>query len=320
MSANNMNAIPVPGATPSKGRKYHGNAIRMTGGEKVFSIFNYCLLTLLGLATLFPFYIVAVDSVSPTTDFIFKSLIIWPSGFELGYYKYILGTGSQFLVSLKNTLYLTVVGSAVNMFATCLAAYVLAQKKLPFRNQDTFIMVFTMFFGGGMIPGFLLMKALNLMNKLNGLIISGLLSTYYVLFLRNFLMTIPVELQESAIIDGCSEFKLLFKIILPLSLPALAAFTLFYAVAQWNSFYGPVLYLSDQKLMPLQVYIQQILYTATVQGDRNELRKMLEDGFQPPAEALKATAIMCATLPIIVVYPFLQKYFVKGMLMGSLKG
>jgi putative aldouronate transport system permease protein len=291
-----------------------------TRGEKVFNIFNHVFLVLLGLSTLFPFYITFINSISPPDDFIRKEIILWPSQFETGYYRFILGEGSAFIRSLKVTVFLTVAGTAVNVFFTSTTAYVLAQRKLPFRNQITLFMVFTMFFGGGMIPSYLLMRALGLMNSIPGLIISGLLSTGSVLYLRNFIMTIPIELQESAMIDGCSESKLLLKIILPLSLSALATFTLFYAVGQWNTFSGAVLYITDYKKQPLQVYLRQILYDASVEGDRNELRKLLEDGFEPPAEALKATAIMCATLPILFVYPFLQKYFVKGMMVGSLKG
>jgi putative aldouronate transport system permease protein len=294
--------------------------IKRTNGERIFSVFNYTILILLGLSTAFPFYTTLVNSVSPPQDFIFKDIILWPSKFETQYYRFILGEGSAFIKSLKVTIYLTVVGTVANMLFTAVTAFVLSQRKLPFRSQITLFMVFTMFFGGGMIPGYLLMRGLHLLNSINGLILPGLINTFYVMLLRNFLMTIPPELTESAIIDGCSEVKLLIKIILPLSIPALSTFTLFYAVAQWNTFYSAVLYITDYSKQPLQVYLRQVLYDVTVEGDRRELRKLLEDGYEPPADALKATTIMCATLPILIVYPFLQKYFVKGMMMGSLKG
>jgi putative aldouronate transport system permease protein len=155
------------------------------------------------------------------------------------------------------------------------------------------------------------------------MIIPGVITTYYMLYLRNFFMTIPVELYESASLDGCSEVGILIRIILPLSLPALATFVLFYAVDHWNEFYSGIIYISDYKKQPLQVYLRQVLYDATVQSDPEEMQKLLGNGemkFQPPSEAMKAAVVIAATLPILCVYPFLQKYFVKGMLMGSLKG
>lgn len=301
-------------------KRHHSYMARTTTGEKVFSVFNYIILTLLCVTTLFPFYVVVIRSFAPPNDFIHKTIIWWPSKFEFTYYKFILGTKSDFMMALKNSAFLVTIGTLINVIATFIAACVLAQKKLPFRNQITFIMVFTMFFGGGMIPSFILMKNLNLTNSLMGLIISGLLSTMYVLYLRNFIMTIPTDLIESAEIDGCPEYKIIYKIIFPLSLPALATFTLFYAVGQWNQFTGAVLYISDNSKLPLQVYIQRLVASLTIQGDADELRKLMESGYEPPADALKATAIVCSTVPIVIVYPFLQKYFVKGMMMGSLKG
>ena len=306
---------------PARYKKLHHSYMdRTTTGEKVFSVFNYMVLAVLGIVTLFPFYIVIMKSFAPPNDFINKTIIWWPSKFELTYYKFILGTKSDFMMALKNSVFLVTVGTATNVVATFVAACVLAQKKLPFRNQITFIMVFTMFFGGGMIPGFILMKTIHLTNSLSGLIISGLLSTMYVLYLRNFIMTIPTDLIESAEIDGCPEYKIIYKIIFPLSLPALATFTLFYAVGQWNQFTGAILYISDNSKLPLQVYIQRLVASLTIQGDADELRKLMESGYKAPADALKATAIICSTIPIVMVYPFLQKYFVKGMMMGSLKG
>lgn len=295
-------------------------ASRTTRGERIFTVFNYIVLSLLGLVTFFPFYVVIVKSFAPPQDFLTKSIIWWPSEFSFDYYRFILGTRSDFLVSMRNSLYFVTVGTSVNITATFVAAFVLAQRKLPFRNQITFFMVFTMFFGGGMIPSFLVMRALGLYNSQFGLIIQGMLSTMYVLYMRNFIMTIPTDLIESAQIDGCPEVKLLTHIVLPLSMSSLATFTLFYAVSQWNLFQGAVIYLSDTKKLPLQVYIYRMISAMTITGDADELRKLYESGYKPPADALKATAIICSTVPIVLVYPFLQKYFVKGMLMGSLKG
>lgn len=300
--------------------KKHRFYKRMTRGEKIFQVFNYIILTMLAVVTFFPFYVVIMKSFAPPEDFLGNAVIWWPSRFMFDYYGFVLGKGSEFMQSLKNTLYFVTVGTSINMFSTFVAAFVLAQKKLPFRNQITFIMVFTMFFGGGMIPSYLVSKAYGLLDSMFGLCIMGLLSTTNVLYLRNFFMTIPAELLESAQVDGCPDYKLLFKIILPLSLPSLATFTLFYAVGQWNMFTGAIIYLSDPKKLPLQVYIHRMVSAMTITGDADELRNLYESGYQPPADALKATAIVCSTVPIVCVYPFLQKYFVKGMMMGSLKG
>ena len=295
-------------------------ASRITVGEKIFTVFNYMFLALLALITFFPFYVVVIQSVSSPMDFANNSIIWWPSQFETQYYGFILGAQSRFITALKNTLYFLFVGTSVNMLSTFIAAFVLSQRKLPFRNQITFFMVFTMFFGGGMIPSVIVVRTLGLYDKMYGIVIQGLLSTTYVLYLRNFFMTIPLDITESAFVDGCPEWKLLLYIILPLSLPSLATFTLFYAVGQWNMFMPAVIYLTDQNNMPLQVYIYQMISAMTMSGDADEMRKLVESGFRPPADALKATAIVCSTVPIVVVYPFLQKYFVKGMMMGSLKG
>ncbi len=298
----------------------HRHSKRMTKGEKVFQVFNYAILTLLALVTFFPFYVVLIKSFSPPQDFLETSIIWWPSSFMFDYYGFVLGAGSEFMMSLKNTLFFVIVGTSVNMIASFVTAFVLSQKKLPFRDQITFVMVFTMFFGGGMIPSYLVMKWFGLLDSMTGLIVSGLMSTMNVLYMRNFFMTIPANLLESAMVDGCPDYKLLFKIILPLSLPCLATFTLFYAVGQWNMFTSAVLYLSTPSKLPLQVYIYRMVAAMTITGDADELRALYESGYQPPADALKATAIVCSTVPIVCVYPFLQRYFVKGMLMGSLKG
>ncbi len=289
----------------------------------VFTMLNYLIMLGIGLVTLFPFYTTAVNSISPPEDFLMKEIILWPSKFDPSYYQLILSGDSDLFLAYRTTIIVTVLGTAINMALTSITAFALAQKKLPYRLQITFFMVFTMFFGGGMIPGFLLVQNLGMLNTIWSMIIPGAISTGYVLLMRNFFMTIPAELSESASIDGCSELRILLRIILPLSLPAMATFTLFYAVEHWNDFYSGMLYISDYRLQPLQVYLRQVLYDATVRADPETMQKLMGDGslrYSPPSDAMKAATVMAATIPIICVYPFLQKYFVKGMLMGSLKG
>lgn len=299
--------------------KRHFFASRTTTGEKIFTVVNYIILTGLALITLFPFYVTIVKSFAPPQDFIGGHIIWWPSEYEWSYYKSILSTKSDFMLCLKNTLYFVTVGTFCQIFTTFIAGFVLAQKKMPFRPQITFIMVFTMFFGGGMIPSFVLARNLGLINKMFGLVLMGIIGTMYALYLRNFIMTIPLDITESAFVDGCPEYKLFYKIIFPLCLPSLATFTLFYAVGQWNQFMGPIIYFTDANKYPIQVYVWRTI-TATTSNDPEELVKLYESGYVPPADALKACAVVCSTVPIVCVYPFLQKYFVTGMMMGSLKG
>lgn len=288
-----------------------------------YTVVNYLIMLGVGLVTLFPFYITAVNSISPPEDFLFKEIILWPSKFDISYYQLILSGDSDLFLAYRTTILVTILGTAINMALTSITAFALAQRRMPYRLQITFFMVFTMFFGGGMIPAFLLVQNLGMLNTIWSMIIPGAISTGYVLLLRNFFMTIPAELSESAAIDGCSELRILIRIILPLSLPAMATFTLFYAVEHWNDFYSGMLYVSDYRLQPLQVYLRQVLYDSTIRADPETMQKLLGDGslkYKPPSDAMKAATVMAATIPIICVYPFLQKYFVKGMLMGSLKG
>jgi len=286
-------------------------------------ITNYGIMLIIGIITLFPFYITIINSISPPEDFLFKEIILWPSRFETSYFQLILTRGSDLFNAYKVTLFVTIIGTLVNLVLTTMTSFVLAQRQLPFRSQITLFIVFTMFFHGGMIPSFLLIQGLHLTNTLWAMIIPGAIGTGYMLFLRNFFMTIPTELYESAHLDGCSEAHILTRIILPLSMPAIAAFTLFYAVDHWNDFYAGTIYIFDYKKQPLQVYLRMVLYDATVRGDPETMSRLMGDGelkYQPPSEAMRAATVIAATLPIIMTYPFLQKYFVKGMMMGSLKG
>lgn len=305
-----------------KGAQFMRNVPIKKNNESLFASANYFVMTILAICTLFPFYLTVVNSVSPSEDFIYKDIILFPSRFEFRNYLFLLGSNSGLIMAYKVTLFVTIVGTFLNMAATALAAFPLAQRNLPYRSQITLFMVFTMYFGGGMIPTYLLVRNLHLLNSLWSLIVPGLVGTGILLFFRNFLMTIPAELTESAIIDGCSEFSAMVRIVLPLSMPAIATFTLFYAVGHWNDYYSGAIYISDYKKQPLQVFLRQVLYDVTVSGNQNDMAKAMQPGqtYKPPSETLKAAATIATTLPIMMFYPFLQKYFVKGLIMGSLKG
>ena len=293
-----------------------------TRGERVFGIVNNGLLFVLGLVMLFPFYVTLINSIAPPIDFATKQIILWPSKLDVSAYKTILGHNSGLLDAYAITVFVTVVGTLLNVLFTVLGAAALSNKKLPYRPAITMFFVVSLYFGPGMIPAYLVNKYLGLINNIWVMIIPSLISTMNMLYLRNFFSKIPQEIIESASIDGCSDIAMVPRIILPLSTAAIATFSLFYAVGHWNDFFSCAMYTTDIKLQNLQVYLTNIL-----QNERNmrlnpeELAKLYEEGRRPPpTETMKAANIMAATIPIICVYPFLQKYFVKGMVVGSLKG
>jgi putative aldouronate transport system permease protein len=294
------------------------SASRISTGERVFQKFNILILFVLGVLTLFPFYITFINSISPARDYYVNDIIMWPSRFETSYYKLIFSKGYGLLKAYRVSIFLLIVGTGTSMLVTIPTSYALAQKKLPYRTGITLFIVFTIYFGGGLIPTYLLVRALGLLNTTAAMILPSVVSTGIMLLLRNFFMTIPGELIDAARIDGCSELRAIPLVIIPLSMPAIATFTLFYGVQYWNTFFSAVIYISDPDKQPLQVFLRMLIWESSARAQ--DMERFLQDGIEPPTEALKAAAIMATTLPIIFLYPFLQKYFMKGIVVGSLKG
>jgi putative aldouronate transport system permease protein len=218
--------------------------------------------------------------------------------------------------SMRNSIYITVVGTLINMIMTMFAAYPLSKPRLRGRKILLFLIAFTMWFSGGLIPSYLLVKQLKLIDTFWALMIPGAISTYNMILLKTFFQSIPSSLEESAQIDGCNDIVILFKIILPLALPALATISLFYAVGHWNNFFSALIYINKSTMYPLQVKLRQIITLNRVEDFNN----IVEDQVQIVQETIKAASIVISTIPIIIVYPFLQKYFVKGVMIGSIKG
>ncbi|HBM80644.1 MAG TPA: ABC transporter permease, partial [Clostridiaceae bacterium] len=248
--------------------------------------------------------------------------IFWrPVEFNVLAYKQLLQDG-QIFVAMKNTVILTVVGTIINMSATVLAAYSLSKKRLKGRKVFLLIIIFTMLFNGGLIPNFILIKNLGLMNKYAGLWLMGLISTYNMFVMKTFFEGLPDSLEEAAAIDGANDIQILVRIVIPLSLPMLATLTLFYAVGWWNSYFNAMIYITSTGKMPLMVKLMQMLDMAQMIMINTNLsggtEGIIENTVAP--ETLKAASIVIATLPILCIYPFLQKYFVKGVLIGSIKG
>ncbi len=289
--------------------------------SKIFNKVNNVALLLLGIIMIFPFYTVLINSISPPEDFLFKDINLWPSWIDWTYYRIVFNGESAIYDAYKVTLFVTVVGTAISMIVSVFAAYALSKKTIPFRKSLTLLIVVPMYFSGGMVPEYLLVRRLGLIDTVWALIVPSMLFTYYLLLLRNYFMNIPDELLESATIDGCSEFMIVPRIVIPLSSAAIATLTLFYAVIKWNTLYHGILYINKEELRPLQVYLRWILYDAALESNPREVLSQFQDKtYRPPGDAIKAANIMAATIPIVMVYPFVQKYFVKGVIMGSLKG
>ncbi|GGG06450.1 carbohydrate ABC transporter permease [Paenibacillus aceti] len=288
---------------------------RLTG-DMVFRGINGFLLVLCGTATLFPFLYVLAVSLSPMEQVMRGGLILWPEKFTWDSYSMIF-SNSHFMQALWMTISITVVGTITNLALTVLMAYPLSKTRLKGRRIILFLVLFTMLFSGGMIPGYLVMKWLGLLNSFWSVIMPGAISAFNLIILKNFFQGIPEALEESARIDGCSHFGVLLKIVLPLSMPALATFTLFYAVGHWNQFFQSIMYVTNSSLWPIQVILRQMI----IEGSTEEYQAAIaNESIQVIPMTIKMAAIVVATVPILLVYPFLQKHFAKGVLLGSVKG
>ena len=274
---------------------------------------NYTLLTLICITTLYPFLYLLLSSFSPIEDILKHPILPVSKDFNLDAYRYVFQDSSM-LDAYKVTLFVTGMGTFIGLLMSALGAYVLSQPALPGKKLFMGMIIVTMVFHGGMIPSFLVVRGLGLYDSLWALILPTAINTFWMLIMRNFFQGLPRSLQESARIDGASEFRILFAIILPLSGPILATLGLFYGVNYWNAYSNAVIYINTSSKRPLQMLIKAMYQSASSTMEQ-------ADNMLPPAvENLRAATIMVATLPILCVYPFLQKYFVKGVTVGAVKG
>ncbi|PAD78077.1 carbohydrate ABC transporter permease [Paenibacillus campinasensis] len=287
-----------------------------TAGGTVFDLLNYVFLGLFGLLAVLPFIFVLSGSFATDAEITKRAVFLIPSTFSIDAYRFIFSTDT-ILRSIGVSVYVTVVGTIVNLIFTVTMAYPLARRGLMGRNLILNLVIFTMLFGGGMIPTYLVIRDLNLLDSLNALIIPGAISAFNLIIVKNFFQELPPGLEEAARIDGCNELGLLWRIVLPLSKPVLATFTLFYAVGHWNNFFSALLYINDPEKWPLQVMLRQIVMLSQSAGD---ITSMDPSFVPPPEQSVKMAVIVVGTLPILCVYPFLQKHFAKGVLLGSIKG
>lgn len=279
----------------------------------------YLLLILLSLTILIPFIHLLSISLSPSYVATTPGLHLIPRDFTLDNYGKVF-TSRFIWIGYQNTIIRTAIGTIVQLLITAMGAYVLSKKFFPHRTFWTFIIVFTMFFGGGMIPTYLLVKQLGLINRYAAMILPGLVSAYNLVIMRNFFNSIPEDYEESCMIDGANRFVIFFRIILPLSAPILATVGLWLVVGHWNSWFDVLLYIQDDTKFTLQIILRRIILSGTQQLVDMTTGGVFYEETNSSPEGLKAASIYVATLPILCSYPYVQKYFVKGIMIGSLKG
>ncbi|WP_018759426.1 carbohydrate ABC transporter permease [Paenibacillus terrigena] len=287
--------------------------------SRVGTTANYTMLGIFSLAALYPLWYVIVSSLSSSRAITAGEVSLWPVEFNTRAYLRLFDDG-QLFVSMGNTIVVTLVGTLLNMVLTTLAAYPLSRKRLKGRNYLLMFIIFTMLFTSGVIPNFILVKSLGLMNSYWSLWLPALLSTYNMFVMKSFMEGLPEEIEESAAIDGAGDWRILFQIILPLCKPIMAALSLFYAVSWWNSYFNVLLYITKSSLQTLTLKLYQMILQVNQSLLNSGSGSEGVDQVMLTPEGIKAAAIVIAVTPILIVYPILQKHFVKGVLIGSVKG
>ena len=285
--------------------------------DVVFYIVNCSTMIGFCLLIIYPVLYVVSRSVMTETEKALRPFALIPNQFELAAYRVILSKNSLVVNAYGTTVLRTIIGTFCNLLFTILFAYVLSKKYYPPRLIFTFILTFTMWFSGGLIPTYLLLRSLGFVNSFWVYIIPGLISAWNTLIMRNFFMEMPDSLEESAEIDGANDFQILFMIVLPLSKASLATIGLFYAVGHWNAWFDSMIYMNQPTKWTLQFVLRQIITAASV---KDIIQYTTSLDIAPPTQAVRMAAIVVSTVPILAVYPFVQKYFVKGVLVGSIKG
>ncbi|WP_028610101.1 carbohydrate ABC transporter permease [Paenibacillus harenae] len=291
--------------------------IRSTSDDRAFDAIVYAIAAVIMIIVLYPLIFIVSASFSDPARTLNGEVWLLPKSVTLDAYTNILHN-EKIWTGYRNTILYTAVGTFINIIMTILAAYPLSRPDLPGRKVMMVIITLTMFFSGGLIPTYLLVKELGMVDTMWSLIVPGAIATYNLIVMRTYFQaSIPWELQEAAHMDGCSNWRLLLNIILPLSKPILAVMVLFYAVGHWNSFFNALIYIRDEALHPLQLVLREILMIS--QSDAVDSTVGLEDKILL-AESIKYAVIIVSSLPVLMMYPFVQRHFVKGVMIGSIKG
>lgn len=293
-------------------------SIRESVTDKFFLGIVYIFLSLVLILILFPLLHILSASFSSPSAVTSGKVWLWPVDFSLIGYKAVF-QNSDILVGFGNSFFYTIVGTLVNVSFTAMLAYPLARKTFYGRGLIMILLVFTMFFDGGLIPNYLLVKSLGMVNTRWAMIIPGALAVFQVIIARTFFQSIPEELAEAADMDGCSDMRFFLRIVLPLSKPILAVLFLMYAVGHWNAYFNALIYLKDSSMFPLQIFLRNILILNSENSDMltNVNSLLVQQGLK---DLLKYSLIVVSTAPVLIIYPFVQKHFVKGVMIGSLKG
>ena len=287
-------------------------------GYRVFSVFNTCLLVLILFLTAYPVYFVLIASISDPTKMVANYGLMWLPHFPLSLTSYRMVFRHSLLLSgFGNTLFIVIVGLAFNMVLTVLGAYLLSLKNSLLKKPIAYLILFTMYFSGGIVPGYLNIKSLHLMNTLWALILPGAISIYNMLIMRSAIGALPDALMEAAKLDGASHFQRILNVVVPLTGATSAVLMLYYAVGHWNAWFNASLYIQSPSRFPLQLVLRQVL----ILGEDSEMASGMDAGSEiAAATVIKYALIVISTVPIMLLYPFLQRFFVKGVMIGSVKG
>lgn len=293
--------------------------VKWSSSDRVFYAIVTVFLAFMGLIVLYPLIYVLSCSFSTPESVMAGDVVLFPTDFSLEGYKAVFRT-NKVLLGFRNSAFYTVVGTIINLFMTVICAYPMSRKDMPGQSPIMMLFTFTMIFGGGMIPNYLLVKDLHMLNTIWALLIPGAIAVYNMIITRTFFQSsIPGELLEASQIDGCSDIKYLTNVVMPLSKSIIAVITLYYAVAHWNAYFNAFMYLSNDKLYPLQIFLRDILIASKVDAEM-----IVDDMANAPTFGieyiLKYSLIVVATVPMLIIYPFVQKHFVKGVMIGAVKG
>ena len=299
--------------------RHLGGMNRISTKDRVFYGIINAMVLVVSLIVLYPLLYILSSSFSSPAAVSTGKVVLWPVDFSLRGYQAVVEYQPVYM-GYANTIFYTLAGTCINVALTMFAAYALARKTLPGRGFFTFLCTFTMLFSGGLIPNYLLMKQLGIINTRWAMLLPGAISVHNLIVARTFVQnTIPDELLEAAQIDGCNDFRFFFGFVLPLSKAVIAVITLYYAVAHCNAYFNALIYLNNRKLYPLQIFLREILIMNQVDAEMIVDTK-LQEATQGMADLLKYSLIVVSTAPILCVYPFLQRYFIQGVMIGSLKG
>ena len=303
-------------------KKSHNTTVKTSYADKIFDIINVIVMIILLVIFVWPLWFIVIASVSNPNEVWNGNVLLWPKGFTMAAYEAVIEYKSIWIV-YRNTIFYTVVGTMINLVMTVCAAYPLSRKDFMPRNFFMFMFMLTMYFGGGLIPTYLIVNKLGMINTVWAMMIPGACSIYNVIITRTyFINSIPGSLKDAAELDGANSFQYLVKVVLPLSKPIIAVIALYYAVGHWNDYFTALIYINKTGLMPLQSFLRDLLMSnkLTMGNSMGGLDAATAEAKMQLSQTLKYSAIIVSTVPVLCIYPFIQKYFVKGVMIGSVKG